>query len=116
MPTRRRTTAAARRHPLVDGAARTALAALEQALGELAEELSRQEQAAAAGPGTAESMIGARLANPVPARLDWNRGGGMRDAEVRRLREVKLAAVSGIADWARWVAHETHPNGRVATG
>lgn len=125
MPTRRRTTAAARRHPLVDGAARTALDALEQALGELAEELSRQEQAAAAGPGTLAADIRARLSDPTPGRLDAH--GDLRDprgpdgarygdeGQLKRLREAKRAAVEGLNDWARWLAKETWSYGHPCT-
>jgi hypothetical protein len=128
--TRRRRTAARRQHPLVDGAARTALDALEDALGHLAEELSRQEQAAAAGPGTLASDIRARLSDPTPARVVFGDPvhltddqalvpGEQRDArgpdgarygdegQIRKLREAKLAAVAGLNEWARWVTRET---------
>ena len=75
-------------------------------------ELSQQTEDAAYGPGTDEAMIGARLANPVPARLDWNSGASLRDAEVKRLHDIRVAAVAGIADWARWIQRETWPHGK----
>jgi len=134
--TRRRAAAARRRHPLVDGAARTALDALEDALGELAVELSRQEQAAAAGPGALASDIRARLSDPTPSRLAESGqpvhvaeglahvNVGQRDprgpdgalhgdqAQIRKLRDAKRAVVEGINDWAHWLAKETWSYGR----
>lgn len=105
--------------PLVNGDAAAALERLAQALAELAAERDTQQAAAAAGPGTAEAVIGARLGDPTPDRLDAH--GDLRDTrgtvgarlgdqgEVTRLADLHRDVCHHIDNEATWLTGQIWP-------